>query len=174
MGGCFHTTCRVLFGQPDDAQTRSIAHLWMRLIRQDPLEESSGMRSDLFRPMHHARRRPLEMGLMALGPVLFLRERLASAVTAQMRGYALSLMEDLHGGRCCSNLDQFLHQVIRHAVEVGIEGDVVVDVYPRSRPLTHVEPLARQRAQCASFHRSEHTGARSLPLFERSLVQALE
>src|SRR5215471_307288 len=146
----------------------------MRLFGQDPLKEASGVRPDLFRPMHHARWRPLQMGLMALGAVLFVRECLPTAATSQMRGYTLSLMEDLHGGRCCSNLDQFLDQVIRHAVEVGIEGDVVVDVYPRSRPLTHVEPLARQRAQCASFHRSEHTGARSLPLFERSLVQALE
>lgn len=34
------------------------------------------------------------MRLMALGPMLFLRECLSA--TAQMRGYALSLVEDLH------------------------------------------------------------------------------
>src|SRR5215469_2836919 len=51
QGGRFHASGRVLFGEPDDAQARAIAHLRMRLIRQNALDQSSGVRSDLFRPV---------------------------------------------------------------------------------------------------------------------------
>src|SRR6516162_10808746 len=57
LGGCFHAGYRVAFGEPNDAQARAIAHLRMRLIRQNTLDESSSVRSDLFRPVHHARGR---------------------------------------------------------------------------------------------------------------------
>src|SRR6516165_295222 len=143
LGGCFHAGYRVAFGEPDDAQARAIAHLRMRLIRQNALDESSSVRSDLFRPVHHARGRPLQMGLMALRSVLTLCDRLISPVAASMRCYALSLVEDLDGGRYRPNFDPFVNQVVRHTVEVVIEGDVIIDVHPCVRPLTHVERFSR-------------------------------
>src|SRR6516165_4847540 len=85
----------------------------------------------------------LRMGLMALRSVLILRDRLISPVAAGMRCHALSLVEDLDRGRCRPNFDPFLNQVVRHTVEVVIEGDVIIDVHPCVRPLTHVERFSR-------------------------------
>src|SRR3989442_6063235 len=81
------------------------------------------------------------MRLVALRPVFSLREHLFSSMTTDVRGYPLSLVKDLDGGRCRSNFHAFLHQRVGHAVEVGVEGDVVVNVDSRVGPLAHVERL---------------------------------
>src|SRR6202795_1274066 len=114
------------------------------------------------------------MCLVALRPVFSLREHLFSSMTTDVRGYPLSLVKDLDGGRCRSNFHAFLHQCVGHAVEVGVEGDVVVDVDAGVGPLAHVERLGGQRSQSVAFDRSEHTGTRSFALPEWSLVQPLE
>src|ERR1700722_10139466 len=114
------------------------------------------------------------MRLMAFRPVLFLGEHLTSSTTAEMRSHTLSPVKDLYGGRCGSYFHQLLNQRVRHAVEVGVEGDVVIDVHACAGPLAHVEPFGRQRAQCAAFERSEYAGTRSFALSKRSLVQPFE
>src|SRR6266576_5159787 len=113
------------------------------------------------------------MRLVTLGPVFSLREHLFSSMTTDVRGYPLSLVEDLDGRRGRSNFHAFLHQRVGHAVEVGGEGDVVVDVDSGVGPLAHVERFGGQRSQSIAFNRCEHTGTRSLALPERSLVQPL-
>src|SRR5271169_150194 len=100
------------------------------------------------------------MCLVTLRPMFSLRERLLSSMTADVRGYPLSLVKDLDGGRCRSNFHAFLHQRVGHAVKVGVEGDVVVDVDSCVGPLAHVERLSGQRSQSVAFHRREHTGTR--------------
>ena len=65
----------------------------------------------------------------------------------QMRSYSLALMEKLDGGRRRAHFHQLLHQVVRHAVVVSIENDVVINVDPSARPLAEIEPLDRQRIQ---------------------------
>src|SRR5208282_4291454 len=114
------------------------------------------------------------MCLVTLRPVFSLREHLFSSVTTDVRGYPLSLVKDLDGSWCRSNFHSFLHQRVGHAVEVSVEGDVVVDVHSRVGPLAHVERLGGQRSQSVTFDRGEHTGTRSLALPERSLVQPLQ
>src|SRR2546423_11321763 len=81
------------------------------------------------------------MRLVTLRPVFSLREHLFSSMTTDVRGYPLSLVKDLDGRRCRSNFHAFLHQRVGHAVEVGVEGDVVVDVDSGVGPLAHVERL---------------------------------
>src|SRR4030095_9236585 len=174
IGGRFHPGRGVLFRESDDAQTRSITHLRMRLLCQDPRKELRGVRSDLLGPVHHARGRPLQMRLMALRPVLFLGAYLTSSATAEMRSYTLPFVKDLHGRWCRSHFHQLLDQRVGHAVEVGVEGDVVIDVHAGAGPLAHVEALDRQRSQSTSFDRRKHTGSRSFALPEWSLVQPFE
>jgi hypothetical protein len=58
-------------------------------------------------------------------------------------------------------------------IEVGVEGDVVIDVYPCPGPLAHVERFGRQRSQCVAFERSEHTSTRSFALPGRSRRHAI-
>src|ERR1700756_815434 len=88
---------------------------------------------------------------MALWSVLFFGEHLTSSTTAEMRSHTLSPVKDLYSGRCGSHFHQLLDQRVRHAVEVAVEGDVIVDVHAGSGPLAHVEPFGRQRTQCAAF-----------------------
>src|SRR5882757_9511501 len=111
---------------------------------------------------------------MTLRPVLFLGEHLTSSTSAEMRSHTLSPVKNLYGGRCGSHFHQLLDQRIGHAVEVAVEGEVVIDVHAGAGPLAHVEPFGRQRAQRTSFQGCKHTGTRSFALPERSLVQALE
>src|SRR5262249_57808350 len=92
----FHLGGRVLFREPDDPQTRSITHLRMRLFCQDPLEQQCSVRSDLLGPVHHARGSPLQVCLVTLRPMFALGECLASSTATKMRGYPLSLVEDLY------------------------------------------------------------------------------
>src|SRR5580698_9445608 len=114
------------------------------------------------------------MCLVTLRPVFSLREHLFSSLTTDVRSYPPPLVKDLDGRRCCSNFHAFLHQRVGYAVEVGLEGDVVIDVNSRVGPLAHVEGLGRQRSQSVAFDRGELTGARSFALPERSLVQPLK
>src|SRR2546425_11427396 len=109
------------------------------------------------------------MRLVTLRPVFSLREHLFSSMPPDVRGYPLSLVKDLDSGWCRSNFYRFLHQRVRHAVEVGVEGDVVVNVDSGVGPLAHVERLGGQRAQSVGFNRSEHTRTGSLTLSERWL-----
>ena len=85
------------------------------------------------------------MRLVTLRPVCTLRENLFSSMTTDVRGYPLSLVKDLDGCRCRANFHAFLHQRVGHAVEVGVEDDMVVDVDSRVGPLAHVERFGRQR-----------------------------
>src|SRR5256885_4916845 len=103
------------------------------------------------------------MCLMTLRPVFSLREHLFSSMTTDVRGYPLSLVKDLDGGRCRSNFHAFLHQRVGHAVEVGVEGDVVVDVDSGVGPLAHVERLGGQSSPSVSVDRHEHTCPPTLP-----------
>jgi hypothetical protein len=66
---------------------------------------------------------------------------------SRMRSHAVALMEKLDGRGRRAYFHQFLHQVVRHAVIVSVERDVVVDVDPCTRPLAEIEPLGRQRIQ---------------------------
>jgi hypothetical protein len=64
----------------------------------------------------------------------------------QMRSHALALMEKLDCGGRRANFYQLLYEVVRHAVVVGVERNVVVDVDPCAGPLAEIEPLGRQSA----------------------------
>jgi len=64
---------------------------------------------------------------------------------AQMGGDARPFVQNLHRGGRGTNLDQLMHQVVGDAVEVGIEGHVVVDVDAGAGPLAPIERLQGQR-----------------------------
>ena len=87
------------------------------------------------------------MGAMALGTMLLVGDRLPASAAAQVRSDARAFVQDLYRGRCRADLDQLMHQIVGHAVEVGIERDVVVDIDARPRPLAQIERFHRQRLQ---------------------------
>src|SRR5579872_4935296 len=50
--------------QPDDSQTRAMAHLRMRLVGENAFKEPGRVRANGLRPMHHARGCPFQMRLV--------------------------------------------------------------------------------------------------------------
>ncbi len=71
--------------------------------------------------------------------VLVVGDGLAAAAAAQVRGYSRAFVENFDGGGRGANLHQFVHQVIRHAVEVRVEGDMIVDVDASAGSLAQAE-----------------------------------
>ena len=61
----------------------------------------------------------------------------------QMGSHALALVEQLDDCGRGAHFHQLLHQVVRNAVVVGIEDDVIVDVDPCAGPLAEIERLGR-------------------------------
>src|SRR6266496_2257999 len=143
--------CGVLLGQANDAQTGTVAHLRVGLVVEDALEQPRRVRTEAARPVHHARRRPLQMSLMTLGTVLVLGDGVTSPATAQVRSDPVALVKDLHRGWGGADFHDLLHQSVGHAVEVLVESDVVVDVDRGPRPLAHVEALGGQGRQSRFF-----------------------
>src|SRR5664279_4645620 len=112
----FHALARVLLRQANDAETGAIAHLRVRLLVQDSLEQLGRVGTDAVRPVHHPRGRPFQMGLMTLGAVLVLSDGLPTAATAQVGSNPVALVEDLHRSRRGADFHDLLHQSVRHTL----------------------------------------------------------
>src|SRR5436309_3234822 len=97
------------------------------------------------RPVHHPRGCPFQMRLVGTRTVLGNRDGVPMAARTQVRSHALTLVEDLDGRWRRAYFHQLLNQVVRHAVVVRVEGDVIVDVDSGTRPIAQVETLGGQR-----------------------------
>ncbi len=93
----------------------------MRLVVHDPLEQPRRVGADGFGPMHHARGRPFQMRTMTPGAMLVIGDGLPASAAAQVRSDARAFVQDLYRGGRGTDLDQLMHQVVGHAVEVRIE-----------------------------------------------------
>src|SRR5579864_1520635 len=111
----------------------------MGLLAQDAFEQLGRVGTDGMRPVHHARRRPFQMGLMTLGAMLALSDGLTTPTTAQVGSDPCAPAKDLDRGGCRANFHYLLYQSIGHAVEVSVEGNVVIDVDGGARPLAQVK-----------------------------------
>ena len=111
------------------------------------------------------------MRLVALGPVLMVGDGFSPATTAHMRCHAHALVQDLDGRHRRADLHNLLHQVVRHAVEVPVEGYVIVDVHARTCPFADLESLSRQWLQRRFVERFEDTRATAIPLAEGPVVE---
>src|SRR5215470_7196851 len=90
-----------------------------------------------------------------------------------MRCHALTLVEDLDGRRRRAYFHQLLNQVVRHAVVVRVEGDVIVDVDSGTRPFAEVETLRGERTHRRLVQCRELRSSGALALTERSLVDSV-
>ena len=111
---------------------------------------------------------------MALGPVLLVGNGLFPTATAHMRCHSPAFVQDLYRDRRRTDLHGFLHQVVGHAVEVPVEGHVVVDVHPCLRPFADLESLWGHRLQRRLVEGFEDTGAAAVPLAEGPVVDPME
>src|ERR1017187_6067111 len=111
------------------------------------------------------------MRLVALGPVLTVGDGYPPAAAAHMRCHAHALVRSLYGRRRRADLHDLLHQVVRHAVEVPVEGYVIVDVHARTCPFADLESLTGQWLQRRFVERFEDTRATAIPLAEGPVVE---
>jgi len=64
-------------------------------------------------------------------------------------------------------------QVVRNAVIVRVEDDVIVNVDPCARPLAEIKALGGQRIQCRLVESDEMRRTRAFSFAERPLVDTL-
>jgi len=85
------------------------------------------------------------MRLIRMWAVFFDRDGMSVTASPQVRGDALTFVRDLDCRGCRAHLHQLVNQVVRGAVIVRFESDVVVDVNAGAGPLAEVERLRWQR-----------------------------
>ena len=113
----------------------AVALFGMRAALEDAGREPAGRRAGLVRPGDQTRRRPFGVRPMRVRHVRHLRRKPAPADEARMHGDAVPLQEDFDGQLRHPGLDARVDQLIRHAVEVVIDLDVIVDVHAAGLPV---------------------------------------
>lgn len=68
------------------------------------------------------------MCAVALGAMLLIGDSALSPAIANMRGHSCAFVQDFDRCRSRTNLDRLVNQVVRHAVEVRVEGHMIIDV----------------------------------------------
>ncbi len=157
--------------QPHDPQTGSIAPLRVRATLQNPGNELSGRRSDLVGPADQARRRPLGMRAVGAGHVLGHGRRL-SVVAPPMRRHALVAMEDLDRVGRVADLDLLADQLVRHAVDVMLDGNVVVNVHAARLPVREDVACDGQGPQRRAVELLVEGAAADAQLLHRPVVES--
>src|SRR6266851_6168648 len=76
-----------------------------------------------------------------------LRRKPAAAGEAGMRGAAPPVEEDFDGARREARLDPLVHELIRHAVEIVVNLDVIIDVDATRLPFRQLVARLRQREE---------------------------
>ena len=88
-----------------------------------------------------------------------------------MTGYTVALIEDLHCSARAADIHLLAHQLIRRAVVVLVQFDVVVEVDARPLPLRIHEPPGWQRLQRRTIDQTIQLGSRAGHLAKGLLIQ---
>jgi hypothetical protein len=165
----------VSLGQAHDAQASAVTHLRMRLAFEDDPHQLRSRWAYIRGPVDQPRRRPLQVGLMAFGTVVVQRGRRMCHQPAAMGGDAHAMIEDLDGGRRVARLQFLAHQLIRNAVIMSLDLDVIVDVRTDLLSLRQDVAFHRQGPQGGLVQLFEQAGSAGIPAFaERSSVQSIQ
>src|SRR6266540_4843300 len=93
---------------------------------------------------------------MGLGHVRGISRMPTPAIVADVRGHALTAMEDLDGRRGTVRVDELVQELVGDGVVVAVDVDVVVDVDACvDRPLADDEGLGRERTECGLIELDE-------------------
>jgi len=91
-----------------------------------------------------------------------------------VRGDPVGLVEDLHGGCRVAGFDSLAQQLMRDAVVVVVDLDVVVDVDRTGLVLGHLVALDRKRPQGRPVEPLEQLSARRREVPRRAVVELRE
>jgi len=96
------------------------------------------------------------------------------AQAAHVRRYQLAAVEDLHGLGRDARLHRFSEQVERHRVEVLVDLDVIVEVYPAALPVRILIGCRRQRQQSGPVDLFIERASGGVPTAHRSIVELFD
>ena len=88
-----------------------------------------------------------------------------------MGGHARSAIEDFHAAGRGAHLDLLMYERLGHAVEVILDGDVIVDVHARLAVASELVAADRQRLESRTIELLVGGEARARQAFERSGIQ---
>src|SRR6266516_6453359 len=111
------------------------------------------------------------MALMRLRPVLGKGGGAINQMAARMAGHAHTAMEDLDSRGRGAYLYLLLGELIRHAVPVMVEGNVVIDIDAMGLPIAVLIALGGQGAQHRFVQQFKLASAGALSLAERPVIQ---
>jgi len=99
------------------------------------------------------------------------RRRAMRQGAAQMRRHSLAAEENLDGLLGDASLDLLMHEVVRNAVVMLGDLDVIIEVDPAALPLGILVRLIRQWGQRRAIELLEQVAPTSSPAAQRSIVQ---
>ena len=110
----------------------------------------------------------LPVGLGAVGRI---RREAPPTPAPDVSRHAMAVVEDLHRGGREAHLHLLSDEAVRNAVEVVLDGDVVVDVDSGLAPLGVLVAGGGERLQSGPLHALEQRAPASLELLEGAIVQ---
>src|SRR5262249_7105778 len=96
------------------------------------------------------------------------------SVAADVRGDALTVVQNLDGRRCRSDLDRMIHERMRHAVKAALVLNVIVDIDACVFPLSNLVWQHRQGLHRWAINRLEERAATAFTFGEFSIVELFE
>src|SRR5438093_5363129 len=118
----------VAAGEAQEAEAGAEALLGMRAEREDLAHDGGRRWPDRLGPADEARRSPLRVAPMGVGPMRRLRREAVADVAAAMGGDAAAVAEDLDHRRGGADVDALADERVGDAVVVLVELEVIVDV----------------------------------------------
>ncbi len=163
------------FGQPDDAKAGAKALFGMGPVRDDRLAKRRCRGADLCRLLADMIECPARIAAVPRRHVLGHGRMLVIAARPEMGGNALALEEDLDRSAGEPHLHFKARKVVRHAVVVIADFDVIIDTDPAQTPLRKNVRLGRKWLQGRTVDLFEKLAPRLAKPSDRSfLVQLLE
>jgi hypothetical protein len=146
----------------------------MRPLGEDAGDDAARRRAGLLGPGDQARRRPLGMGAMRAGHVVDLSRIPATAGETEVHRHATTLEEDFDRGGRKPGVDPLVHELIRHAIEVVVDLDVIVDVGPTVFPFRQLVSGHRQGLQRRLIQLGEERTAADPQACHRAVIDRLD
>src|SRR5580704_6763644 len=95
-------------------------------------------------------------------------------IRSGMGSDALPAVQDFDAAGSCPRFDFLMHKSLRHAVEVIVDGDVIIDIDARLVVASELVAADRQGSQCRPVELRVRALARSRQTLERAAVQIRE
>jgi hypothetical protein len=174
LTGRFEPLVGIGLGQAQDPEASAIAHLRMRLAGEDGTDDFGCGGAHGFAPVNQAGRRPLDVSLVALRHVLKNGRVAVGCRAAGMGSDTLAAMEYFDSGCGVTGIELLTGELIRNAVVVPVNLNVIIDVGPDCFPFGHHVALGRQGLKSGSIDAFKQRSSRAFTFAERPLIQAFQ